>query len=490
MSLWRFVLPVEHAAVRHHLGGVLRLLGLLLGLPLVVALAGAELPQAGVFAATAGGCLLLGALARRGDEHDLPGREALIVTALAYLLFALVGAIVLLPVAAPVDAFFEAMSGFTTTGLSVMEEDALPRSVLFFRSYAQWIGGGGIIVLSLVVLATPGGAASRLYASEFGQENLRGSVVATGRVVLVIYAALTALAYLALLGAGAGVFDALVHALALVSTGGFSAFPDSIGAYGSAAVATVTAVFMLLGAVSFPLYYWAVRGGWRRIAADAQLWALLALLATGSLVALAFENVTGGASVIFHVASAVTTTGFTVDAPGDWAEGTRLLTVALMVVGGSLGSTAGGLKLLRVLILARLAWWALTRIILPREAAIPLKIGGATVNDDELRGAIAFAVLYAAVAFTGALALTTLGVGAQDALFESVSALSTVGLSVGVTGPDLPAWAKLLLSFNMWVGRLEILPVLVLLQSATPSRDWTGNAHGRRHDAGDHRGGR
>lgn len=471
MSVGRFVVPLDLGAVGYQLGGVLMVFAVTLMPCAVVALAAGDMFQSAAFTVAAAVMWSAGWLCRRGEPRELRLREAIVITALAYLVFAAAGAVAFLSVTGPVDAFFEAMSGFTTTGLSLLEPAGLPPSLLFFRAFSQWVGGAGIIILSLVVLAGHGSAASRLYASEFGEENLLGSVVATARVVAAVYAGLTIAGYAALLAAGAGAFDGLLHALALVSTGGFSSFGASIGAYDSAAVEAVTMVFMVVGATSFPLLYLVLRRKqWQKLASDVQVRTLGAVLVAGTLVHLGFVGWDAGAlrDAVFHVASAATTTGFTTTDPADLPDGAKMLSVVLMLIGGGVGSTAGGLKLLRLGIALSLISWALLRLMLPREAKVPLKLGGVTITEDELRRTFALVVCYAGLVVMSALAIATLGVPAVDALFETASAAGTVGQSVGVTSPTLPSWAKLLLAVNMWAGRVEILPVLVMLHP----RNW------------------
>lgn len=441
------------------------LLSVCLVVPAVVALLLREAGQAALFAGMAAGSGGSGWALRRVAAVPLPLREAMAVTALAYVIFAGVGAVAFLPSVGPLDALFESMSGFTTTGLTVMDVETLPRSLLFFRSFSQWVGGAGIIVLSLVVLAGPGSAGAKLYAAEFGQQNLKGSVVETGRIVLAFYAGLTALGTGALWTAGAGGFDGLLHGLSLASTGGFSPRPDSFGTYDAPGIAAVAAVFMALGATSLPLFYIAWRRGWRRLVADAQLRTLVVLIAAGSALLIGFEARNAGEAGrwIFHAISAVTTTGFSLTSAQEWSDGSRLVTSGLMIVGGSLGSTAGGLKLLRLLILLRLVGWVVARMMLPAESKIPVKVQHAAVTEDEIRHTFALTGAYLAVLFSCAVALTAAGFSLEDSLFEVISGLSTVGLSAGVTSPDLPGWAKVVLTFTMWVGRIEILAALVLL---------------------------
>lgn len=463
MTLATFVRPLDVQAVLHHAGSFLRMLGVVLLVPAAAAVGFAEWREAALLTAAAAVVTGGGWFATRGEPPALELREAMALAALSYLVAAVAGAIGFLGVAGPVDAFFESMSGFTTTGLTVMDVEELPQSLLLLRALSQWIGGGGVIVLSLVVLAGPGSSAMRLYTAEFGGTNLLGSAAATGRVVASTYVALTALGYVALLAAGAGAYDGLLHALALLSTGGFSPYAESIGAYGSRAVAGVTMAFMVIGAISFPLYYLAWRGGWRRLAGDAQLLALVVIGGVAAVGLLAFDGWGAPMAATFHAISALTTTGFVVGEAGDWSDGSRLLLVGLMGVGGSVGSTAGGLKLLRLLILLRLVGWTVRRVMLPREAKISLKIQHAAVGEDEVRQAFVLVAAYGLLLFLSALALTAAGAGFEDAVFDSASALGTVGLSVGVAGPDLAEWAKLVLAFDMWAGRLEVLALLVLL---------------------------
>lgn len=468
MSLWRFLLPLHHGAVVRHLAAVLRLLAAVLVVPALTAVVAGEAAQAIAFAGTAAAAGIVGWLGSRGGLPDLQLREAIIVTALAYPLAALLGVPAFLTVGPPADALFESMSGFTTTGLSVFDATELPTSLLFFRAYAQWLGGAGIIVLSLVVLAGAGTAAAKLYASEFGEANIMGSVLTMGRMVMLVYSCLTVAAVAALVAAGAGLFDGLLHALSLVSTGGFSPFADSIGGYDSTPVAVVTMVFMVLGALSFPLYHLVWRVGWRRLVGDVQLRLLLVLILAGALVAVAFEGWRDGSALraVFHVTSAATGTGFVLDDPAGWSEGTRLLAIGHMFIGGSTASTTGGLKLLRFLLLLLLAGWAVTSAMLPREAKVPLRIQHVGVSETDVRHAIVLFLGLLAFVFASALLLVAAGESWSAALFDTTSAANTVGLSVGVVRPELADWAKVLLTVNMWAGRVEVLPVLVLLHPA------------------------
>ncbi|PZC48686.1 MAG: trk system potassium uptake protein TrkH [Chloroflexi bacterium] len=469
MSLARYASPLNYLAVVTHMGLVLRLLGLLFVPSVVVALAFGEFERAGLFAALALGVFAIGWLASLANRPALEVREALVVTALAYLAFSLAGGLAHLPEAPLIDGFFESMSGFTTTGLSTLDPALLPKSLLFFRASTQWVGGAGIIVIALVVLFGPGRAPFKLYAAEFGGENLVGSVVATARVVIKVYLGLTALGYVVFLAVGMAPFDALLNIMTTVSTGGFSPFTDSVGHYQGIRFHVAFMVFMILGAVSFPLYYLALREGPRRFLADIQLRWLLAIvvLAGVAMFGILGWGVSAALPAFFQATSAASGTGFSTVDISSLPETMRLAMIPLMLIGGSVGSTAGGIKLLRFIILAKLGTWMVTRALLPQEAQVPVKYGNDTVSDGELKEMFAFVALFAAIFFGSAMLLALAGFPVLDALFESASAAGTVGLSTGITSPDLSSWAKLVLSFQMWAGRLEVLAVLVFLYPGT-----------------------
>ena len=466
MQLGAHLRPLNLPATITQLGRIGLLMGLLFLVPALAAAALGEWAQGAVFAGVAAGMALLGWAGSRQRRDDIGLTEGLVITASAYLLVAVVGALPFLGVAGFADAFFESMSGFTTTGLTVMPLPELPRSLLFYRAFSQWVGGGGIVVLTLAILLRASGAAHRLYASEAGDEPLVGTVRATARTIARTYLALTVVATGALLMAGLGPFDAAVHAFSSVSTGGFSPWSDSIGHSPGWPVRVVVLVLMLAGAISFPLYGEIRAKGVLQVLRDPQLRALGAGVVLGSCAMVVADGADDAAESVFHAASALTTTGFSLVPAAEWGDQTRAVAVLLMVIGGSAGSTAGGIKLVRLLVLLRLGRWLIARTLLPEEAKIPVRRGGLVIPEGDLLRLTALVVLYLAVLAASSGLLTLGGHPVGDAVFEATSALGTVGLSSGVTSPDLPVWQKLVLVMNMWLGRLEIVPVLVLLYPA------------------------
>lgn len=464
MSLRDYLAPLDLGAVLGQLAGLVRTMGGLLLLPAIVGWISREFLIAGLLTALGGMALGLGHWAHTSMAKELAMREAFLVTALAYPIFSIAGAIAFLPVAPFIDGFFESMSGFTTTGLTVIPLENLPRTLRFLRAYMQWIGGAGIVILTVALLhaTRPAGFRFRLYGSASEDDRIAGGVRSTARDLLKIYALLTGVVCVTLAVVGMSIEDAILVGLATVSTGGFSPYRASLGPYlNEPLVLIVIMVGMLLGATSFANYQrLARRHRGEHVSRDPQPWALVAIVLVGSAILFSLEGRPWHAA--FDTVTAITTTGFSLDDPSDWSPTRRFFSTVWMVIGGSSGSTAGGLKLMRLLVLLLLARWTIQRLLLPAEARIAIKYGDTAIESEPLRHLLGFVVAYVALFLAGGAALVFGGFDAGDALFESASAVGTVGLSCGITKASLPAWLKLVLSFQMWAGRLEVIPVLVL----------------------------
>jgi len=227
MKISEHIRPADWHSVVYELFGALGLLGVLLLVPFFVSLVFQEYLYAEIFGALAFGSMITGFGIHKLniiESREMKLTDALIVTALVYLLFSIMGAVPFLPIKSFLDGLFEAMSGFTTTGLTMIDESTLPASLHFFRAYSQWLGGMGIIVLTLAILLRPGKTAFKLYSSEFGEENILGSVVSTAKAVIKVYLSLTLLGFVAFYLAGMGLYDALIHILTTIPTGGFSLY--------------------------------------------------------------------------------------------------------------------------------------------------------------------------------------------------------------------------------------------------------------------------
>jgi len=327
------------------------------------------------------------------------------VTALG---FALGGLAMAWPFAAgglpPIDALFETVSGITTTGLSTAgPAEGLPRALLFARSWMQWYGGLAIVVLALVLVLGPGAAARRLTIADTVPEDLASGTFARARRLLFVYAGLTAAGIAVLWAMDLGPFDAVVHALSSLSTGGFSSHTDSVGGLGGRAVHAVIAVLFVLGAVSFSLQYRAWKIGPMTLFRDGGFLALLAAAAAVWALVLLAEWMAGSvlgtrlaADAAFMALSAQTTTGFQTVAPADLAPAAKLALIFAMTVGGDIGSTAGGIKIFRLLVMLRLLQLLFARTCMPRHAVAEARIGGRSLEPDEITVAMSLVALFAA----------------------------------------------------------------------------------------------
>lgn len=489
-------LGVDLPATLNLVGSLLVYLSLAALLPLVVALGYSEpfwpFAAAGGIAAAAGWSL---ARATRGKER-VGVREGFLAVSLTWLLAAGFGALPYLfsgedQLASPIDAYFEAMSGFTTTGASVLTDiESLPHSLLFWRQLTQWLGGMGIIVLALAVLPRLRVGGRQLLESELPGpelEPLTASIRDTARRLWLLYAALTALEALVLAVLGwtgvderIGLFEAVAHALTTMPTGGFSTENESIAAF-SAATQWVIVGFMVAAGANFALTYTAlVRRRPRTIARDEEFRVYLALLSVGALVILVEllgESIlTGEAAVrhaVFQSVSMMTTTGFASADYTQWTALTAMTLVGLMFIGGSAGSTAGSIKAVRHLLIGRMLRRELAQTVHP-EMVAPIRFNGLVVDERTLRAVVTFVLLYVGLFVVGAAGLAIesaragIGVSPFEAIAAAATTLGNVGPAFEFAGPfgsfdPFSTLSKLIMIALMWLGRLEIIPIVVLL---------------------------
>jgi trk system potassium uptake protein TrkH len=470
------------AVLRYYLSRLALVLGGLTLVPLAAALAFGELRLAARLGASVALLVLLW-LTGRGipAPRRVQVNEAMASVALTFVLAPL---LMLPPFTGEglslEDALFESVSAITTTGLSTaaLAHEFSP-GLLFLRAWMQWYGGLGIAVFSLALVLGHRSGTRRLAGLDL-REELPSSANRYARQVLAAYLGLTAAAILVLwLALGDGL-QALLHALAAVSTGGFSGYDRSLADMPPLA-AYLTIGAALLGALPLVLYYQvAARRRWE-LAGDPEWWVLpLVVVLVALLLALALRMESGmsWSAALYHGgllgASAQSTAGFsslTVAAIGD---GAKLLLILAMLGGGSVGSTAGGIKLLRLMILGKLVSFILRRTAMPRHAVVAMRLGGRALEDDEIQRALVVIVLYVLMVLLSWLIMVAAGLPALDALFEVVSATATVGLSTGIVDHELATGLKLLLCLDMLLGRLEILALLVLLYPPT----WLGRRIG------------
>ncbi len=471
------------------IGALVAFVGMAMIVPLAVALVyddGDAAAFAIACAVTVGSGVLAFVLTRGGP--DLSTRDGFGVVAFGWSAMAGFGALPFLIAGTcdnVTDAVFETMSGFTTTGATILVDiEAAPHGILFWRSMIQWIGGMGIIVLSLAILPMLGVGGMQLFRAEApgpSPDKLTPRIRQTAAYLWVVYAVISAVEIAALMLAGMDLFDAVCHTFTTMATGGFSTRNASIAAYDSAAIDWIIVFFMFLAGTNFALHY----RGWRAPAAyfRDQEWRLYALLALGATFVIgtalwsdrAYDFGAALRSAAFQVVSIMTTTGFATDDYEQWAPALRWIVFLLMLIGGCAGSTAGSMKVVRHLILAKAGLRELAVAANPRVVR-PVSLGrGRRVDLETVRHVLGFAILYMGVLGAGTLALSIYGLDLETALSGAGTCLSNVGPGLGMLGPTenfgwLAASAKWILTFLMLVGRLELYTVLALFLPQTWKR--------------------
>lgn len=413
-------------------------------------------------------------------EQNLRAREGFLVVALSWVLLSAFGALPfvisgLIP--NYIDAFFEAVSGFTTTGATLMGNfDGLPRGVMFWRSFTHWIGGMGVLVLTLALLPQMTGRSSHLVRAESPGPSLSKIVPKMGdtaKILYLIYGVLTVIELAALIIAGMSPYDAAIHAMGTAGTGGFSNYGSSIGAFDSAVIDAIITFFMVLFGINFALFYRVLVGGWRDALRSEELRWYLALFAGSTLfVSLmilpqygTFLNALRYGS--FQVATIMSTTGYATADFNLWPQAVKALIVVLMFIGSCAGSTAGGIKVVRVGILCKLGCREVRRTFQPRKVQV-VRFEGKGVEENRLTQVSAFFFVYVLLVLAGMFLVSLEGLYDLETNFTAVlTCISNVGPGLGHVGPvenfsGYGPFAKVVLSLLMLAGRLELFPILVL----------------------------
>ncbi|MDD3492924.1 MAG: TrkH family potassium uptake protein [Candidatus Thermoplasmatota archaeon] len=470
----------DAAIIVRDTGAILLVVGVVTMFALLPPLLYGEQEHAVWILATAALFFLVGGLLRllgRGDG-DPRIKHAMVIAALSWLLISLISALPFIYVEDMdfLSAFFESVAGWTGTGLTMIgDESALTYTIQFWRTFTQWIGGVGVIVLTLIILARPGTGSFTLYRSEARDEKIHPSIISTVKSIWWIFLLYTGVAILVLFVAGMPAWEAVNHAMTGLATGGFSVRDDSIASY-STVVHILLIPIMMAGAISFAAHYGILNGRVKKFFTDVQTLALIALVAAGA-VALALLNLDAYASFAqsfkysaFQFVSALTCTGFQTVDLAVWGAPSKMLLSLAMIIGGAAGSTAGGIKLFRAVLLGKGVGWKIKKIFLPPNSAFSHKLGGKVIAPheamEEVNEAAIMSFLWLILLFVGimVLLLTTTGT-LDDVIFEVCSAQGNVGLSTGLTAAGMDPLAKAMLIINMWIGRLEIIPILVLVRS-------------------------
>ncbi len=467
---------VRFRVVAKYLGQLALMLAIMTVAPLTVSLLTGEHDTARRYGLVISALLVVAVPAAplRTAAH-LQINEGLVIVALAFILSPLLMSYPMMATGLSFgDALFEAISGITTTGLTVLDkpQDAQP-DLLFARAWMQWYGGLGIVVLSVALLLGHHVAARRLMEPVTG-EPMVTTARSYARHIFFVYLALTVAGFVLLWLLLDDAMAAILHILAGVSTGGFSPYSSSLAGLDSWTSRFCVMMFALCGAIPLIAYYRLSQHGWRAIAEEIEVRSLVVavgLITVSLAVIMEVHAEAGHTDTLLHAIllgiSAQTGTGFSSMPISELDNASKLVLMLSMFVGGGVGSTTGGIKLLRLLILLRIVQLTLRRTALSEHAVMQPKLGGRTLENGDLERALMLILLFAGTIVVSWLIFTVCGYPPFDALFEVVSATATVGLSTGITGSDLHAGLKAVLCIDMLLGRLEIVALLVVLYPRT-----------------------
>jgi len=421
-------------------------------------------------------------LLAKPSENNMRAREGFVIVALAWLQLSLFGALPFVfsgMIPNYIDALFEAVSGFTTTGATVVTDFAnRPHGVMFWRAFTHWIGGMGVLVLTLALLPQMTGRTSHLVRAESPGPSMSKIVPKMGdsaKILYLIYAVLTVMEFIALIIAGMSIYDAAIHALSTAGTGGFSTYGASIGAFNSLAIEIIITVFMVLYGVNFALYYHALIGDWKAITKSEELrWYLGIYLFSVVFITIFISPMYGSVATglrysTFEVASLVSTTGFGIVDFNAWPQAAKALVLVLMFLGSCAGSTAGGMKTIRVALLCKIGVREVRRTFQPRKVQV-IRFEGKGVEEAQLSQIAVFFFVYLALILVGMLLISLENRFDMQANFSAaLTCVSNVGPGFGAIASDFAGYgpfAKLVLSLLMLAGRLEMFPILVLFHPA------------------------
>ncbi|PXF61224.1 MAG: potassium transporter [Candidatus Methanogaster sp.] len=458
------------------IGAVLRFLGMAMLVPVVVALWYNE--NYNPFLISAVITFVVGIVSglKTHEFDDLPIKESFAIVAIGWFLVAMFGSLpYILSEISIMDALFESMSGFTTTGSTILPviED-YSKSLLFWRSFTQWLGGMGIIVLFLAILPKLAVAGRDLFRAEVPDpigDKLSPRLSQTAKILWSVYVGLSAVEVFALWLSGMTVYDALCTSFSTMSTGGFSPHSESIAFFHSSLIECIVIFFMFVAGANFALHYWVLRGGADHLFRDSEfrLYTCITFCAT-LLIALVLWGTYGFDSIrlgLFQVVSIVTTTGFATADFDTWPNTGRMALFLLLFVGGCAGSTGGGAKVVRLLLLIKYGYSELFRSLHPK-AILPIRLGRQLVPQGVMEAVLSFFILYIFIFAVASLILSIIGMDVVSATSAAATTLGNVGPGFNTVGPaanfsGVHPIGKLVSVLCMWIGRLEIFTVLVLL---------------------------
>lgn len=460
---------------------LLLITALMMSLTIVVALIYQEDWEAMVISAVI--TALAGVSLRRFGKNaskEIRKRDGFLIVALGWISMSLFGSIPFVvhgAIPGFTDAFFETVSGFTTTGATILQDiEVMPKSLLFWRSMTHWIGGMGIIVLAVAILPLLGVGGMQLFVAEapgVTPDKLHPRITETAKRLWLLYFSLTVVEAVLLYLAGMGGFDSVNHAMATMATGGFSTKNASIAHYTQPAIHYIIIIFMFLAGTNFTLMFFGFTGRFKQVLANEEfrVYALNLLIlgviaSVGLFLTGRYDLELAIRSGFFQIISINTTTGFISDNYLLWPNFLMFLIFALFFSGGSTGSTSGGIKMMRLIVLIKNSLLELKRQFHPT-AILPVRFSGITVPQNVTNNIAAFVLIYLIVFFVGCLVMSAMGLDFMTAVGTVTATLGNIGPGIGKVGPvdnfsHIPTLGKWFLSFLMIMGRLELFTILIL----------------------------
>lgn len=417
---------------------------------------------------------------RKDEEWNL--KEGFFIVAVGWLVAAVFYSFpYMLEGVPPISALFESMSGVTATGATALTDiESHSRSLLFWRSMTQWLGGMGIIMLFIAILPKLGIAGRQMFRAEvpgLQEEQLRPRIRETAKILWLVYIVLSISELLILIIAGLSPYDAITHTFTSISCSGFSPYSNSIAAFNDPMVEGIIMLFMFLGGANFALHYKSIFSDRTSLIKDQEfkLYFSIIVIATFVLTYMLFKTEVYSLADAFrygsfHVISILTTTGYATADFNLWPDSSRFILFLLMFIGGCAGSTSGGVKVVRLLLLLKYAQKILFKVIHPK-AVVPIRFNNKAVPEEVIHSIVSFMFIYLMIFFASSTLLSLMGMDFVTTLTASIATLGNVGPGLGLVGPmasfdSIPDPGKLILIANMWIGRLEVFTVIVLLTPA------------------------
>lgn len=413
-------------------------------------------------------------------DRDLRPKEGFAIVTLGWIFFSIFGSLPFIIsgyIPSITDAFFETMSGFTTTGASILNDiEALPHGILFWRSLTHWIGGMGIIVLSIAILPFLGIGGMQLFKAEVPgpvADKLTPRITETAKILWGVYVLFSAIETGLLMLGGMNLFEALCHTFGTMATGGYSTKNASIGAYHSAYIDSIIILFMIIAGTNFSIHYRFLKGDFKSYFKNQEFLFFISIIGVVTLlIGLdTFFNKYDSIGetlqkTLFQVVSILTTTGYSTADFEQWASSSQILLFLMMFIGGCAGSTGGGIKVMRIYILMKFVFSEIVRLIHPH-AVVSVRLGNTVVPRDVLTNVMGFFILFVFLFIIGTFAMSAMGLDIVTAFGAVAATLGNIGPGLGSVGPtdnyaNIPAIGKWLLSFFMLAGRLEVFTVIIL----------------------------